>query len=160
MRFSASAALSGAVPTWEGQGVFVVVRLPKPVPGMAMRLPNHIVGASPLLDRPELRGAFESGEIPPWTVRADEFFIFEPHDSWTTVAVITQAVERAVDRALSLVRLLDLAPGDGESAVAVDHGLSARRDPNQKTRACVRKWCVACRSSPPGPGPVRPSPRS
>jgi hypothetical protein len=110
-------ALSGAVPTREGQGVLVVVRLPKPVPGMAMRLPNHIVGASPLLDRPELRGAFESGEIPPWTVRVDELFIFEPHDSWTTVAVKTQAVARAVDRALSLVRLLDLAADDGESAV-------------------------------------------
>lgn len=96
-------ALSGAVPMRAGDGVFVVVRLPLPSPGMAMRMPYQFVGDSHRLERRELRRAFLDGDIPAWTVRGDELFTVEPIPSPTP-----EAIDRAVQRALLVVRLLDL----------------------------------------------------
>ncbi len=97
-------AFAGAVRERESRGLFVVVELPGPQPGMAMRLPQVVVGDSPMLASPELGAAFLTGEIPPWTVRDDELFTVE------IVAVDPAHVTHAVSRALRAVRLLGLAP--------------------------------------------------
>ena len=99
-------AFAGAVPQREGHGVFVVIRLPESQPGMAMRLPYVVVGDSPRLQRPKLREAFLSGEIPPWTVRDRELFTVE------AVPVEAAAAQRAIGRARRIAGLLDL---DGDS---------------------------------------------
>ncbi|MBU2666479.1 hypothetical protein KOI35_23515 [Actinoplanes bogorensis] len=97
-------ALTGAVAGRDGHGLFVVLNLPEPHPGMAMRLPDIVVGDAPELARPGLREAFRAGEIPPWTLRADELFTVEAG------AVRPATVERAVVRARSVARHLDLLP--------------------------------------------------
>ncbi|MBM2621564.1 hypothetical protein JIG36_39270 [Actinoplanes sp. LDG1-06] len=99
-------AFGAASSSFEGNGVFVVVRLPLEEPPMAMRLPMVVVGDSPRLEQPLLRQSFLAGEIPPFTVRGHELFTLEPRDSWPDI----DSVKQAVRRALRVVHLLDVGP--------------------------------------------------
>jgi hypothetical protein len=97
-------AFAGAVVARGGKGIFVVVELPLPTPGMAMRLPYQFIGDSPRLESPALRAAFREGEIPPWTASGNELFTVEEHLRWIT----PDAMDRTIRRAVRVVRLLDL----------------------------------------------------
>jgi hypothetical protein len=99
-------AFAGAVLAREGRGIFVVVRLPLPTPGMAMRLPYQFIGDSHRLESLALREAYLKGEIPPWTASGNQLFTVEEHPGWTT----PHAIEHAIRRALRVVQLLDLGP--------------------------------------------------
>ena len=99
-------ALAGAVDDNDGQGTFVIVRLPQPEPPMAARMPLRFVGSSPRLEQPALRDAFFSGRIPAFTVRDDELFTVEQG----SLTIEAAAAVHAVRRALLVVRLLDLGP--------------------------------------------------
>ncbi|MBU2666478.1 hypothetical protein KOI35_23510 [Actinoplanes bogorensis] len=99
-------AFSGASLAGTGTGVFVIVRLPHRQPPMAMRLPFVTVGDSPRLENPQLRRAFLTGEIPAFTVRGDELFTIDANINATE----PEAVQLAVNRALEIVRILDLGP--------------------------------------------------
>lgn len=99
-------ALSGAVTSWKGRGVCVVVTLPTPTEPMALRLPDRPIGTSPRLDFPAMRAAYDAGEIPPWTVADDRLFTFNAIPGQLRAG----AVQAAVRRTLLVVRLLDLAP--------------------------------------------------
>lgn len=107
-------AFAGAVLTGRGKGVFVVVRLPLPVPGMAMRFPYRFIGDSHRLESPALGEAFGKGEIPPWTVSGDQLFTVEERLGWTT----PEAMELAIGRALRVVQLLDLGPDVSTSPIS------------------------------------------
>ncbi|WP_328470521.1 hypothetical protein OHA21_04740 [Actinoplanes sp. NBC_00393] len=98
-------ALSGAVLPRHGKGAFVVVRLPRAVPDMAVRLPYRFVGDWPRQTEPEVRQAFLDGRIPPWTVREGELFTIEPQDG---LFLDPDVLDRAVRRALLAVRMLEL----------------------------------------------------
>ncbi|WP_433795881.1 hypothetical protein [Actinoplanes sp. CA-252034] len=91
----------------EGRGVVVVIRLASPVPAMAYHVPFERVGDSPVLDDAELRKAFLTRRIPPWTVRDRELFTVEPANEGVTPAVIDAAVQRA----LRVAALLGLTAG-------------------------------------------------
>ncbi|KUL40445.1 hypothetical protein [Actinoplanes awajinensis] len=105
VRFS-GAAFAGAVRDREGWAIFVVLKLPRPAPSMAWRLPFQYVGDSPRLHRPELRWATLHGEIPPWTVLGDELFIVEPSHRWITPADLAAVLHHT----LHVLALLNLDP--------------------------------------------------
>jgi hypothetical protein len=105
-------ALTGAAEQQAGSGTFVVVRLPHTQPSMGVSPSGEVVGDSPRAHQPALREAFRTGEIPAWAVRGDELFTIEPN-AWTE----PEDAERAVRRALLVVRMLDLGP-DTTSNVA------------------------------------------
>lgn len=107
----------GATDDTDGRGVFVVVHLPVPVPSMAYHVPFERVGDSPLLDRAELRKAFLTRRIPPWTVREQCLFTVEPAYEGVTPALIGSAVRRA----LLVAKLLELTAevrSNGRAGVA------------------------------------------
>ncbi|MEV4276587.1 hypothetical protein [Actinoplanes xinjiangensis] len=97
-------AFGGATDDADGQGVVVVIHLRGPVPSMAYHVPFERIGDSPLLDRTELRKAFLTRRIPPWTVRERCLYTVEPANGSVTPALIDSAVRRA----LVVARLLDL----------------------------------------------------
>jgi hypothetical protein len=104
-------AFGGATDDADGQGVVVVVHLRGRVPSMAYHVPFERIGDSPLLDRTELRKAFLTRRIPPWTVRERCLYTVEPANGSVTPALIDSAVRRA----LLIVRLLDLTGEAGTS---------------------------------------------
>jgi hypothetical protein len=112
--------LAGLTDSAEGRGVVVVVELPVPAPSMAYHVPFERVGDSPLLDRAELRRAFLTRRIPPWTVRGQTLLTVEPADESVTPALIDLAVRRA----LLVAELLDLG-----GAEALPVGTEEGEDP-------------------------------
>ncbi|MEU8665148.1 hypothetical protein [Actinoplanes philippinensis] len=70
------------------------------------------VGDSPLLDRPDLRRALLTGEIPPWTAPGRTLFTIERRRTWLR----PPAIEGAVHRALRVVELLEPAGDDLDQA--------------------------------------------
>ena len=118
--------LGNAVDSWNGHGVFSVVRLPAEQPGAAVRLRRpaqrpradgdefrqrfrtitDTPAAVDLVAEPALLEAHVRGEIAPWTLIADELFTVEP----TTAPVTPTALESASRRALRIIELLGLLP--------------------------------------------------
>jgi hypothetical protein len=105
-------AFAGATDDADGRGVVVVVHLPARVPTMAYHVPFERIGDSPLLDGAELRKAFLTRRIPPWTVRERALFTVEPANESVTPALIDTAVRRA----LLIAGLLDLATETGRGS--------------------------------------------
>ncbi|GIE31015.1 hypothetical protein Ait01nite_040600 [Actinoplanes italicus] len=101
-------ALADATPERDGSGVFVVLRLPEPIPSAAMRLPGRLVGDVGTADEVALRAAFRRGEIPPWTARGRELFVV----TGDTGSVRPKTIDDAVRRTLHIARLLGCRPGD------------------------------------------------
>jgi hypothetical protein len=121
--------LGRSVPAGTGHGVFVWIKLPATVPGMAVRLVRPVprprdgedqfrtrfetIGFdSYRLDDPVFREAQASGAIPPWTVTGRDLFAFVQLNKPTTGADI----EDAAARTLRITGLLDL--GADRSSVA------------------------------------------
>ncbi|MEU8610290.1 hypothetical protein AB0C29_20095 [Actinoplanes sp. NPDC048791] len=110
-----------------GRAAFAIVALPRPVPSMGVRvhrLPGRLrdgedeflhrfqpVGAdTERLGDPLLRAAHLRGDIPPWTVIGEELFAFVPLDA----PLRPDDLEKAVGKAIRVVRLLGLAVEVGE----------------------------------------------
>jgi hypothetical protein len=106
-----------------GRGVFVRVRLPEPVGGMAVRVHRQLyrlrdgedefrrrfetIGCdSSRLDDPTFRAAHVSGEVPPWTAVDRDLFAFIPMRHPITPDLFTDSVRRTV----RVAELLDLGP--------------------------------------------------
>jgi hypothetical protein len=116
-------ALGNAAPSWDGRGVFAVVKLVHEAPLSAVRARREPRGPRPgedefhrrftvLMTDPEfearldehLRRAHVDGEVPPWNIVGDELF---------TIAalrgpLLPQHLERAVSGATRAVHLLGL----------------------------------------------------
>ncbi|MEU8665146.1 hypothetical protein [Actinoplanes philippinensis] len=73
---------------------------------MAYHVPFERIGDSPLLDGADLRKAFLTRRIPPWTVRRRMLFTVEPANEGVTPAVVDAAVHRAL-RVAGLIGLTD-----------------------------------------------------
>jgi hypothetical protein len=101
-------ALADATPERDGSGVFVVLRLPEPVPPAAMRLPGRLIGDVGAADPVALRSAFVRGEIPPWTASGRELFVV----TGGTGSVRPKTIDDVVRRTLHIARLLGRRPGD------------------------------------------------
>jgi hypothetical protein len=93
---------------WDGEGVFVVVLLPEPVPSAAMRLPRRLIGEP--VNATELWSAFERGDIPPWTVSGRELFV----QRTVTGDVRPATIEETVRAAVFVARLLEPEPTEPE----------------------------------------------
>ncbi|SDT29741.1 hypothetical protein [Actinoplanes derwentensis] len=100
-------ALHGAVSRPEGKGIFVVLRLPRAAPSMALHMPYEFVGDAPVLTRPALREAYLGQRIPPWTVRDRELFTVTGERRPIRPAMVQDAVRRT----LLVAGLLELVPG-------------------------------------------------
>ncbi|BEL07044.1 hypothetical protein Q0Z83_052350 [Actinoplanes sichuanensis] len=110
-------AFGGATDDADGRGVVVVVHLSTPVPSMAYHVPFERIGDSPLLDRVELRKAFLTRRIPPWTIREQCLFTVEPAHEGITPALIGSAVRRA-RLVASLLDLTTEVRSNGRAGVA------------------------------------------
>jgi hypothetical protein len=122
-------AFAGATDDAAGRGVVVLVHLPAPVPAMAYHVPFERIGDSPLLERAELRKAFLTRRIPPWTLREQTLFTVEP----ATESVTPALIDAAVRRALLIARLLDLGETHAVDARSNGHAAVARLNGESRT---------------------------